>query len=734
MLGAGLLRLFWRDNMKILSLTLLLFFFTQIISAQELPFQTGHTHDILVVKFSPDDIQLISYSAGDDRFCLWDVKSGRLLWRTETGFIQKANEDSNLKEFHWSEDGNFVVTKSMNGTYQTWNAKTGRFLSLNETKPDIKLISPSKKGVSLTKDYGKIIIIDGETKEAKEIRRFGNNSAFDTSNDGTMIAEGGSWGDASIRITETKTGKSWWLDGHPSVVKTIAFSPEGNYLAVAGSDKSIYVFDVAKRVLSKTLVGHTRPISSIAFTPDGKTLLSSSEDKLMKVWNWQEGKFLQDIKSEEDIFGVQKVTFSPDGKYFLTTSDRVEFRLWDAQVLKLVRNFKTNEKYESTNGHMTVVSDGVPVSSAIFSKDGKRILSSHIDGTLRTWDINQGEQVKSFKIGEAAFFIQVSPDDKTILAAIGRSDSLRIKLFNAKDGKEITKFDDEKTHYLEALSISPNGKHFATSSWGDVLLWDLDKNKPVRELRTGFSGDDAIAFSPDGKTLAVGGRSQNLFLFDVETGNKLWQLIPSYQPSELEISLTKQKEERQAVLNEAKAQRDRQAAIDTEILKKQVRITFEHYGDMTDPGEQRMLESSEPNKSKVKKTAEQANAIWLRLRNDSPLPIRIPTQSMYLSDPKCFYKISNGKKILGLCDDREISIWFSIEDKNGKPVQYGFDFGSSAILLPRTSAVFAVPHEVLKNGNAIRFGFTFQKETDENKIEDYGAKIILRFRESDLHK
>ncbi|MDQ3847556.1 MAG: hypothetical protein M3261_01210, partial [Thermoproteota archaeon] len=203
-------------------------------------------------------------------------------------------------------------------------------------------------------------------------------------------------------------------------------------------------------------------------------------------------------------------------------------------------------------------------------------------------------------------------------------------------------------------------------------------------------------------------------------------------PTELEIRSTKEKQQRQAVLNEAKARRDNQAAIDTENFKKQVYITFEHYGDMTDPGAQRMVESDEPNKSKVKKSAEDANAIWLRLHNDSPLPIKIPTQSMYLPNPKCFYEFSNGVKILGLCDNREISIWHGLEGKNRRLIPYGFDFGSGAILLPKTSVLFAIPREILKNGKAIRFSFTFQKEADENKVEGYGTDIVLRFRESDL--
>jgi hypothetical protein len=416
--------------MKAIFLAFLILLLGQITSGQQSKFHAGHTHDILAVKFSPDDSQLISYSWGDGKLILWDVKSGYLLWVTKTEFIQKANEGYALQEFYWSADGKFIVTKSENGTYQTWDASTGKALAVSDQSPNNALKTEKAKRTSVTKDYQNFYLSNPETKKPSTIKFFSRTgSAYDVSHDGNFFAEGGSWGNAAIKITEIGTGKSWLLDGHLS-------------------------------------------------------------------------------------------------------------------------------------------------------------------------------------------------------------------------------------------------------------------RQPVK---------------------------------------------PS-QPSELEIRLTKEKEQRQAALNEAKERRDKQAAIDAENFKKQVYITFEHYGDMTDPGEQRMLESDEPNKSKVKKSAEDANAVWLRLHNDSPLPIKIPTQSMYLPNPKCFYEFSNGQKILGLCDNREISIWFGLEDKNGKQLPYGFDFGSSAILLPKTSALFAVPHEVLRYGNAIRFEYTFQKETGEGKVENYGTDMVLRFRESDLPK
>ena len=717
---------------KILFLLFAILFLRQISDAQETFFQTGHTHDILEVHFSPDDSQLVSYSAGDGNFILWDVKSGRQIWITETSFIRKADESINLKEFYWSRDGKTLVTKSVNKTFQTWDAKTGKILALTETKPEIELITPNKINVSYTKNYDNISIFDADTKETKLIKRFGNNSAFDISNNGEMIAEGGSWGDAAIRISEIKTGKSWWLDGHPSVVGGIDFSPDGKFLAVGGSDKIIYIFDAQTHALIKRLVGHTKSINSLAFSPNGNILISSGDNEVMKIWDWREGKFLQDVKSEADIFGADKVSFSTDGKYFLTTSDRTEFRLWDAKIFNLVRNYKTAEKYESRSGDMRIGYDAVPISSANFSNSGQKIISAHKDDSVRIWNVSDGKQIKKLRLCEAISFAVFSKDDKKILAYCKKEDKEQIKLFDTDTGREIFKFDDEETGFIETISISPTGGNFATSDiGGDILLWSVDKEKPIREFEIGFSGKDQIAFSPDGKTFAVGGRNQNLSVFNVETGEKLWQLIPSYQPGELEIKLTEEKEKRQAVLNKAKNKRDEQAAIDTEKYKKQIYITFEHYGDTSDAGEKRMVESSQPKESNTKKSRENSNAVWLRLHNDSPLPINIPTQSMYLPNAKCFFEFANKLKINGLCDGAEISIWHGLKNKNSEWIPFGFDFGSSANLLPKTSVLFPVPLEILKDGNRIVFNFTFQNEIDAEKIGDYGTAKELSFGERD---
>lgn len=698
---------------KILFLFFAILFLVQFTNAQETFFQTGHTNDILEVHFSPDDSQLVSYSAGDGRFILWDVKSGRQIWTRKTSFIRKANERINLKEFYWSKDGKTLVTKSVNGTYQIWDALTGNVIALTETKPEIELIAPNKKEVSYTKDYSNLTVTDSESGATKEFKRFGNNSAFNTSNDGTMIVEGGSWGDASIKITEIKTGRSWWLDGHPSIVGAIAFSPDGKFLAVGGSDKTIYLFDTVSKKVIENISGNSKPIVSLAFSPNGEKLVSVEKYGFLRVWDWQTKSQIKQIAFEFP-FAPHIVKFSPDGKYLLAANDASGMELYDTNSWKQTRKFCIDEN--------TGYDCGSKVSSVNFSVDGKKVLASYENGTIKIWDLAKVKPIKILKYGKGKNYSAFLSNETTIVAASEQED-LAIKFFDSLTGRETkTIKNPDIDGFVDNLAISPNRKSFITSGISGIQLWNANNSKLLREFEIGFSDDDSIVFSPDGKTFAVGGRNQNLFLFDVETGEKLWQLIPSYQPGELEIQFEESGKKGRAEVEARKAERNKQAEAEVPTIAKKITAKFSHYGDAESFWDQRIAESGAANKSKMKLPKEKAKVAWFTLTNDADLPVSIDTNSM-IFNPQC----------KGLCEGSEISSRYVMELKNGDVRVNGFDMFSSTILPPKTTIYFSVALEHFGASRAIYLGFTFQKDNpDDENSDDYGTEQKLYLRESDL--
>ena len=546
--------------MKTLLLVFTLLLTVKLTMAEDF---VGHTHDILEVKFNSDATKLISYSAGDGWLLLWDVRSGRLLWRTKTEAIQKGDEYYTLTSFAFSPDEQLIASGSGNGTVQLWNARTGRLL--------------------------------------------------------------------------------WRADAHKDSVTAVEFSPDGKTIVSAASprknDNELKVLRVEDGQIVKTLEGDPCTIVAMKFD-DAKLLRTGTLDGNVSQWNLETGKQTDPSPSPCHLRRTYEweTSFTPDLKTSARRTGEKELTITDTQANTIKRKLEAEASRIYSR----------------FSADGSKLIVSRYGG-FTFYDLATGE----------------------------------------------TRSIDEFSRTGSTIDLSRDGSLFAEGgSWGNAAI-------AVTETKTG-------------KSWLLG-------------GPKNAQRVPRYQPSELEIRLIKEQQQNRIVLNEAKARRDAQAASNAEKFQKQVYITFEHYGDMTDPLQQRMVESGEPNASKATKS-DNGDAIWLRLHNDSPLPVKIPTLSMYLRNPKCFYEWSEGKKLYGLCDGREVSVWIGLENKRGKQIPYGFDSGSVALLLPKTSVLFPVPRAALHNGNAVRFSFSFQNTPDEDLLPESGPKIILRFRESELPK
>ena len=105
------------------------------------------------------------------------------------------------------------------------------------------------------------------------------------SGDGKWIASAG--GDHVIKLWDGTTLKAArTLPGHAGAVSALAFSPKSKFLASAGGDQRILLWDLTlPAAVAVPLAGHTSVISSVAFSPDGKMLASGGGDQVVKLWS-----------------------------------------------------------------------------------------------------------------------------------------------------------------------------------------------------------------------------------------------------------------------------------------------------------------------------------------------------------------------------------------------------------------------------------------------------------------
>lgn len=263
--------------------------------------------------------------------------------------------------------------------------------------------------------------------------------------------------------------------GEGQGVICLAVSPDGKTIATSEEEKGITLWDAVSGTARKALTDHTGRVPSLSYSPDGTLLASGGEDGQVKIRDAQTGDVKRTLKGVQGEANM--VAFMPDGAGIVIGNTEV---------------------------NLVNVENGTLIKA--FAKETVNTKQLHISG--------DGLMVSTVGVATGAGLPQNEPH-----------------LWHTPSGA----FAGRLKGYdkgVNSTALSADGNFLAVGNFdGSVRIWSARTGRLARALRVG-SPVWSVAFSPDGKTLAVGSGvlllSGEASLWDVRTG-RLKRLLDGHQ-------------------------------------------------------------------------------------------------------------------------------------------------------------------------------------------------------------
>jgi len=129
--------------------------------------------------------------------------------------------------------------------------------------------------------------------------------------------------DKTIRIWDAETGTAVGnpLEGHTSMVASVAYSPSGRHIVSGSYDKTIRIWDAETgAAVGNPLEGHTSTVASVAYSPSGRHIVSGSWDKTIRIWDAETTAAAGRHLEGDTTSVLHAAAYSPNGQHIISGS------------------------------------------------------------------------------------------------------------------------------------------------------------------------------------------------------------------------------------------------------------------------------------------------------------------------------------------------------------------------------------------------------------------------------
>ena len=391
-----------------------------------------------------------------------------------------------VSDVRFAPNGRLLASSNAEGVIGIWDAKTGQLI--RELKGHVYSVS---------------------------------SIAF--SPDSTLLVSGGT--DRTARIWEVQTGKQLHvLRGHRFGESGLvhgtraAFTPDGVAVVTGGLDGVIQVWNVQTGKAIKRFQPEVAPrarflasperITALSVSPEAQFIAAAGFDNTIRVWNRATDRLEKTVSVES--YWIYDLAFSPDGRILAWCGRSREQEVPSEGIVLL----DWMDQRRALDGHDQHRTYGIA-----FSPDGKRIASCGLGNTVKLWDVVTGEEIWSARgHTNTPWQVAFSPDGESV-ASCSRDGSIRI--WNARNGEERVHNAGGHRDKVLAMAVTPAGDRVLLASKDRrVREIDLRTGKTIRSFAISTDFND-LGFSPNAEFLALG-HGNSVDLFDVKTGNRIW--------------------------------------------------------------------------------------------------------------------------------------------------------------------------------------------------------------------